>query len=90
MGSFIILVIGLLLVFIEFFLPGGVMGTAGGILVIGSVVIFAMGDHSAMETLLFMTTAIVGLVGVIKFSIARIRKADPKSGLYSVDDQEVF
>lgn len=90
MTSIILLLVGLLLIFLEFFLPGGVMGAAGGLIVIGSVVVFASGDHSAIEVLLFAAAAVVGVTTVIKLSLDRVRKADPNLGLYSNSDQEGY
>lgn len=90
MTSIILLLVGLLLIFLEFFLPGGVMGAAGGLIVIGSVILFASTGHGAVEVLLFAAAAVAGVAVVIKFALQRVKKADPELGLYSHGDQEGY
>ena len=46
MISSILAIIGLLLIFIEFFVPGGILGVTGGILLVGSVIFFALLEES--------------------------------------------
>ncbi|MBA2728396.1 MAG: serine protease [Parachlamydiaceae bacterium] len=90
MNPFILLVIGLLLVFLEFFVPGAVFGILGGIAIAASLVFFAMENHSPWEVLLYFTTVVVLLVYLVKFALWRIRKTNSKHSLYSDADQEGF
>jgi len=90
MIAFVLLFVGLLLVFLEFFLPGGIMGTAGGLIIVGSIALFAGSSDSPMAIFLFAILAALSTLLVIKFAMWRLRHSDKKSGLYSDDDQEGF
>lgn len=90
MLPFIILAVGLLLIFLEFFLPGGIMGTLGALVVLASIVFFAMQTESMILVLLYTVGTIV-LVGVLfRFALWRIRHGEPGKTIYSDDDQEGF
>ena len=79
MIPFLLLFVGLLLVFLEFFLPGGVMGTAGGLIIVGSIALFAMSSASPMATFLFIVGAFFALMVVIKFALYRLRHSNKRS-----------
>lgn len=91
MISYILLAIGLLLIFIEFFLPGGALGIAGGILIILSIVFFAMNATSLWAVILFVVAAIVFLGLLVKFALWRLPKLGvKKGGMYLDTDQEGY
>jgi len=90
MVAILLLFVGFFLIFLEFFLPGGVMGTAGALFVITSIIVFAFSGYSAFLTLMFAVGAIAGLIVVIRFSLARVKKSSPESGLYENNDQAGF
>jgi len=54
MMPYILLILGLLLIFIEFYLPGAVMGITGGLMVFASMILFAMQSESTWVTAVFM------------------------------------
>jgi len=66
------------------------MGTAGAGLFIASIAIFIMSGYSATATFIFVVIAITALVAVLKFSLARVRKAKPESGLYDEHAQDGY
>ena len=90
MSSFVLLLLGLLLVFLEFFLPGAVLGIAGGIFMLVSVVVFAMESGSMVWTFFYVVGVCVALGLLIKFAMWRIRTAKPGYSIYSNDSQEGF
>jgi membrane-bound serine protease (ClpP class) len=90
MSSFILLLLGLLLIFIEFFLPGAVMGIAGGIMVLLSIVLFAMESESILWTVWYVVCIVVVLAFLIRFALWRIRTAKPGYSIYSDDNQDGF
>jgi len=90
MTAIVVLLVGLLLLFLEFFLPGGIMGTAGALLVISSVGFFVAGDHTVVEVLLFIIVAAAGVLGVVKSAMALLRNSSSESGLFSNADQEGY
>lgn len=83
----ILLFLGLLLVFIEFYLPGGVMGVAGGVLLIGAIVVFAMFSPHPLLSLGFGIGAFILLVVLVKVALQRIRRSRPESSIYLGTDQ---
>lgn len=89
MTPYIVLFFGYLLIFLEFFLPGGVVGMAGGVLVVVSIVVFAVQAESLLAVILYILGAgfFTGLL--FKFALWRIRR-DKTSGIYLNSDQEGY
>jgi len=90
MTAILLLFVGLLLVFLEFFLPGGIMGTAGGLIIVSSIVLFAMASDSPIMTFLFVVGALFSLTVVIRLALWRISHSKCRDGLFSLDDQEGY
>lgn len=86
----VLLIMGLLLIFLEFFLPGGVMGTLGALVVLSSIVFFAMQTESLLFILLYTVGSFVLVVLLFRFALWRIRHGEPGKTIYSDDDQEGF
>lgn len=87
----IILLVAFLLIFLEFYLPGGVMGAAGGLLFVVSLVSFAIRNETWEAFLIFTTSAFVLLVVLIKFALWHIRRSkSEKGGIYHDGDQEGY
>lgn len=86
---FILLFIALLLIFIEFFLPGGVLATVAGIMLLASIVFFALNSSSILWTLLYVVFVAFIVVLLIQFTIRRIRKGKFK-GIYLHTAQEGY
>lgn len=84
---YIFLVLGLLLILIEFYLPGAIMGIAGGILIITSIVLFAMEATSPVWIILYIIMVTVAIVYLVKFALWRIRTAKPGRSIYLQSDQ---
>ncbi len=90
MSSYLILFLGLLLVFLEFYLPGAVMGTAGAILIVASIIMYATSGASAMAVLIFVVVAIAALAAVIKTAMWSIRRTKKTGSIFLDTDQEGF
>lgn len=84
------LAIGLLSIFIEFFLPGAVFGTIGTLFLIGSLVVFAINADSFLYTLAYFISICIALVLIIKCALWSIKHARPGLTIYSDADQEGF
>ncbi|MCE2981972.1 MAG: NfeD family protein [Parachlamydia sp.] len=82
MIPFILLLIGFLLVFIEFFVPGGLIGIIGGLFIAASIVLFALQTNSLLGLLLFVLFIAISLWGLIRFALWRIVHAKPGSSIY--------
>jgi membrane-bound ClpP family serine protease len=72
--SIIILLIAFLLIFLEFYLPGGIMGGAGGILFVGGLVSFALKSNSWLNFAIFAVVAFVLLALLIKVTLWHIKR----------------
>lgn len=88
MNPFLLLLIGLILIFLEFFLPGAILGTLGTLAVISSIAIYASLSTSIFATLLFILGAVVAVTGLFRFALWRIQ--NNQEGLYARDDQEGY
>lgn len=71
--ALIFLGVGLLLIFLEFFLPGGILGIAGGVLLVLSIVFFSIGSPSLLYVILYIIGVGILLVLLVKYTLWRIR-----------------
>lgn len=65
--------IGLALVFMEFYLPGGVVGVLGGLIALSSIAYLVWDNSSATEVILFTVCLTVAFAGLLKFALYRIQ-----------------
>ncbi len=82
--------LGLLLVFFEFYLPGAILGVAGGAFIITSIILFASQSNSPLAITLFILGAAVSVGLLIRFALWRIVSAKPEYSIYSYKDQEGY
>ncbi len=75
---FIMLAVGLLMIFFEFFLPGGVMGAAGGVLVVVSIVFYAIHADSILSVVLYILATLFFVGVLIRFALWRIKRGKAK------------
>jgi len=90
MTSILLLLIGLILILCEFYLPGAILGISGGILVFASLITFAMQNGSPLAIAGYVIFVGVIVAGLIKFAIWRIPRAKPNRSIYSDDAQVGF
>ena len=90
MIPFIVLVLGLLLIFLEFFLPGWILGIMGGLVVLASIILFAIEYESPLLVGLYILGIFVSLYYVIKYALWQIKHASPKRSIYLESDQEGY
>lgn len=86
MSPFLILLLGLAMIFLEFYLPGAIMGTIGAVLVFVSMIVFIQQTTSMLAIILYILGVIAAIAFIIKFALWKI----PRSGFYSKDDQEGY
>lgn len=87
MLPYILSAVGLLLIFLEFYLPGAIMAVMGVILLVASVVIFATQHSSGLYFLLFLIANCVAVYLVIQLAIWKIKNSSTKFGIYSDSSQ---
>ncbi len=86
--AFLLLVIGLLSIFIEFFLPGAVFGAIGALLVFSAIVVFLQNSDSIIASTVFVVSSFVAVALLIKFALWRIRHSS--GSLYLKGDQKGY
>lgn len=87
--ALILLILGLLFIFLEFYLPGAILGSIGGILLVISVVIFAM-EATPVATVLYFFAVVVLLFLLIRYTLRKIPRTKPEYSIYSNKDQEGY
>jgi membrane-bound serine protease (ClpP class) len=90
MLPFYLAAIGYLLIFLEFFLPGAILGTLGGISLVVSIYYFAIIYPFPLWIVLYVLGIILLLPLVFKFALWKIRTAKPDYSIYSGYDQEGY
>ncbi len=88
--SIIFAIAGLLLIFAEFYLPGGIVGGIGGLLMISGFVIFASTDIGPIWIFAYVIIAAALLTITIRLALHRIQSSKSKNTLYLNQDQEGF
>ncbi len=85
----ILLFIGFLLIFLEFYLPGGIIGAAGAVALITSLFLFAKA-HTWSSFVLLLVAVIMALILLIRFALWRIVHAPPERSIYLNKDQQGY
>lgn len=89
-AAFLLLIVGLILVYCEFFVPGGVMGTIGAILLISSFFFFSSATDSWILITLFIMTEVTLVILMIRFALKVIQSSESDNSLYLKTDQAEF
>jgi membrane-bound ClpP family serine protease len=89
-GAIGLLLIGLLLIFIEFYLPGAVAGTAGALIFIASLIVATYEFESWYTIVIFYVVAFGLLITLCQWALKMIKSASPESSVYLNDDQEGY
>lgn len=90
MDPFVWLAIGLIMIFLEFFIPGAIMGITGVVFVTISLVLFAYAASSPIYVVIYTTVVILLLIGTFKFALWRIRSTRNENTLFLSSDQEGY
>jgi membrane-bound ClpP family serine protease len=83
--------LGLLLLYLEFFLPGGIMGIIGGLLLVGSIFLLIF---SAKPSSMVLTAYIFALLFLIfltvKLALKTVKRKSEKNSFYLDKNQEGY
>ena len=90
MIPFILLFVGLLLIFLEFYTPGGILAVCGIIALLFGVTLFLTSSTSLLASVAFIGLMIAGVSFVIWFALHRIKKSGAKNTFYLSSDQEGY
>ena len=87
---YVLVLFGLGLIFSEFFLPGGIMGVAGALVVIAGVVVFALHATSGIAIVIFALVSFIAVGLLIRFALWRLKKGKGAKGIFLSGDQEGY
>lgn len=87
---FILTFFGFLLIYLEFFLPGIILGASGAILLLFSLIYLAWQGASLGSVLLYFALIIFLLIGTTKLALYFIRASSKKGTICLGQDQEGF
>ena len=87
---YFLLFLGLLFVFLEFYLPGGFFAVAGAIFVFASIITFFSASESILASAVFFVGSITALIVCIRVAIWRIKKSAGKDTFFLSKDQEGY
>ncbi len=90
MMPFLLLILGLFLILLEFYLPGAIMATLGALSLLAAIVLFASQTHSLIALGLFILAAAISVILLIRFAMWQIKRAKPESSIYSDKSQEGY
>ena len=65
---------GLILVFLEFFLPGAIMAIGGGLLLLASLILFYIEETSLLSLAVYAAGLALALFLVIRLALSRVQK----------------
>ena len=88
--ALILALAGLVLVFCEFFLPGGIMGIFGALLLVASVIVLSKTGVGPFFLLIYVLVIATLLTFCIKFALKRVKRTGKKGTMFLESDQEGF
>ena len=90
MNPYLLWTLGLILIYLEFYLPGAIMGVTGGAMVFASLIFFVRQNNSALAIAAFTLAVISSVSVLIRLALWRIRHAKPEYSIYSNAAQTGF
>ncbi len=88
--TWMFLLIGLALIFLEFLLPGAILGVGGVTLILTGLILEISKASFLLSPLLYFVLSILGAIAVIYLALRFVRRASPSYSLYSDQDQEGY
>jgi membrane-bound ClpP family serine protease len=86
----LLLALGLFLIYLEFYVPGAILGTFGGIAILTGIVVFAQNSDSIITLLAYVLFVLLSIGLLIRFTLKRIRSTAGKGTIYLQSDQEGY
>ncbi|WP_213105664.1 NfeD family protein [Candidatus Protochlamydia amoebophila] len=90
MTASLFLLCGLALIFIEFYIPGAIMGVLGSIFLIASIIVFTSQTNSIWATIFYIFFTFSCVVLLIRFTLWRIVHTSQGYSIYLKKDQKGF
>lgn len=83
-------IIGLILIYFEFFVPGGILGVIGGLFLAAGLFLSIWEQTSLIYALFYVIGVIIFFVLTIRLALWKIKRTRNKSHFYLGDDQEGY
>ncbi len=90
MKSYILLLLALVFIWLEFYLPGGTMAVAGAFFLIAACTTYIISSGSLYWSIFFVVLSIALVIGVIRLAIYRIQRSKDKNTFFLSKDQEGY
>jgi membrane-bound serine protease (ClpP class) len=90
MIPFVLLAVGVLSIFLEFYTPGGLFAVIGVLFLLSALVVFLGTNPTAIGVVSFVALMIASLTVVIWWALRRIRRSATRNTFYLNEDQEGF
>lgn len=90
MIPFLLVLLGLILILLEFYLPGAILGILGVISILGAFALFISEASSWIEIALFIVGTLVAVGLLIRFALWYIVHGSPQDSIYLKSDQEGY
>ncbi len=81
-------VVALLLIYFEFFVPGGILGTLGALLLIAGVIVCFWKQTKLIWVAVYIFLLLIGLALAIRLALQKIKRS--QKSFYLRDDQEGY
>ncbi len=81
---------GFLLIYLELYVPGGILGVLGGVALVFSLTFFVWEKKGIMWDSLYAILLVIFVALTIKLALYRIKKNRHKNTIYANQDQEGF
>jgi membrane-bound serine protease (ClpP class) len=89
-ASILLALTGLILIYLEFFLPGGIVGVAGGLLLFISAFLFIQFKPPLFLVVTFFFFIAFLLYLVIKFALFQVKRSKHKQTYFADDTQQGY
>lgn len=90
MNPYIAAIIGILLIYFEFYLPGAILGTLGGLAILWSYFLLIDSGAGPFEILTFIGVTLALVVLVVRYALWSIPREKGGRGIYLSGDQEGY
>lgn len=90
MIPYVLLILGLFFVWLEFYLPGGAFAVAAAMFILGAMATFFSQTQSVFGAIVFFVVTCALTALVIRLAIWRIRKSGTKNTFFLSKDQEGY
>lgn len=84
-------ILGLLLIYFEFFLPGIILGVLGGILLVLSIVLYVfLMSPDVLSLIIYIISLLICVLLMVRLALATVKRKKEKNSFYLDKNQEGY